>query len=109
MENNNKDGYIRTMTGKVKYFKTEGYGFIIPDDTTVGDVFVHYSDIEPWRQGFKEMIPGQIVKFDLYKSDKGRTGLSARNVEVLREKVDMKRFKTVPDNIGNREIDYESN
>ena len=101
MEDNNKGEFIRTMTGRVKYFKSS-YGFIIPDDTEVGDVFVHHTDIEPWRQGFKELEKGQVVKFDLYKTDKGRSGQSARNVEVQREKVDMKQFKTLPDNIGNQ-------
>ena len=105
--NGNKDGFIRTMTGRVKYFKNS-YGFIIPDDTNVSDVFIHHTDIEPWRDGFKELKEGQIVKFDLHETTKGRTGLLAKNVEVQREKVDMKQFKTLPDNIGNQGANYES-
>lgn len=101
-----KGEFVRTMTGKVKYFKLS-YGFIIPDDTEVSDVFVHHTDIEPWRDGFKELQEGQVVKFDLYKTNKGRTGLSAKNVEVQREKVDMKQFKTCPDNIGNQGARHE--
>jgi len=101
MEDDNKGEFIRTMTGRVKYFKIS-YGFIIPNDSDVSDVFVHHSDIEPWRDGFKELKEGQLVKFDLHKTNRGRTGLSARNVEVQREKVDMKQFKSLPDNIGNQ-------
>lgn len=58
------------------------YGFIIPDDHELNDVFVHHRDIEPWREGFKELAEGDRVEFDLFKTFKG---LQARNVAISRE------------------------
>ena len=90
--------FVKTLTGKVKHFKGS-YGFIVPDDTSINDVFVHFTDIEPWREGFKDLKAGEVVKFDLYKlGDK----VKAKNVEVKRDKVDMDDFQTKPsDNYGN--------
>lgn len=69
------------MTGIFKHFKQD-YGFITPDDPELDDVFVHFSEIEPWRNGFKEAEKGQKATFDIYQSSKG---LHAKNVEIRRE------------------------
>lgn len=105
-----EDKFIRTMTGKVKHVHKNDsdlpiYGFIEPDDSTVDDVFLHHKEIEPWRKGFKQFEQGQVVKFDLYKTPRG---LSAKNVEIKRDKADMKDFQSVPDNIGNQGVRNES-
>lgn len=87
------------MTGRVKYFK-KSYGFITPDDPTIDDVFVHHTEIEPQRKGFKTLEEGDVVKFDLHKQSRG---FQAKNVEVKREPVALSQFKTEgPDNFGNR-------
>jgi len=54
--------------GKVKWFnERKGYGFI---ETEKGeDIFVHYSDIE--GDGFKSLIEGDEVEFDVVEGDKG--------------------------------------
>lgn len=100
------DGVCKgTFVGKVKHIRIEGgrfaYGFITVPDATVDDIFVHYRDIEPWRDGFKELKEGDIVKFDMHET---KRGLQARNVEIKREPIPAKitDFKTVPDNIGNQ-------
>jgi len=67
------------------------YGFIIPDDASLNDVFVHHRDIEPWRQGFKELSEGDKVKFDLFKTSKG---LQARNVIIKRDQQTAESFET---------------
>ncbi|MCE5279860.1 MAG: cold shock domain-containing protein [Planctomycetaceae bacterium] len=61
-------------TGKVKWFDPKkGYGFIVGDNDQ--DVFVHYSSIS--GEGFRALKDGEVVQYDLVKSDKG---LQAHNV-----------------------------
>ncbi len=102
--NTNKDAtFIIEMTGKVKNLQRNNdgvfiYGFILPTDPKYGDVFVHHKDIEPWREGFKELSQGDSVKFQLHKSNRGKSGLVAREVEVKREQIDADSFG----NEGNR-------
>lgn len=95
-----EDEFIKEMTGKVKHVvltahETFSYGFITPDDHLLSDVFVHHRDIEPWREGFKELNQGDRVKFELYRT---RKGLQARNVLVRREQLNLDEFE----NFGNR-------
>ena len=60
--------------GTVKWFNAEkGYGFI--DYAQNEDIFVHYSSI--LSEGYKTLVEGQYVKFDLVRTDKG---LQAKNV-----------------------------
>ena len=62
------------MRGKVKWFNNEkGYGFIEYDNNE--DIFVHYSAI--LSDGFKTLVEGQYVDFELVRTDKG---LQAKNV-----------------------------
>lgn len=63
--------------GKVKWFDNKsGFGFIIQD--TGKDVFVHHTQIN--GKGFKTLIEGEEVSFEVIESDKG---LKAQNVERL--------------------------
>ena len=64
-------------TGTVKFFNAEkGYGFISRPDGD--DVFVHYSNIQ--GSGFKSLVEGQKVEFDVAP---GRKGEEAQNVRVV--------------------------
>lgn len=66
------------MTGKVKWFNdAKGFGFIEADDGT-GDIFAHYSYI--LCSGFKTLVAGQKVEFDVYDSKHGR---EAKNIKVV--------------------------
>ena len=57
--------------GTVKWFNAEkGYGFITPDGGGA-DVFAHYSNIA--AQGFRELLEGQKVNFDIAQGQKGPT------------------------------------
>lgn len=57
------------ITGTVKWFNdSKGYGFITPSDGTP-DVFVHFSAIS--GDGFKTLVEGQAVSFDVEKGPKG--------------------------------------
>lgn len=57
------------MRGKVKWFNNQkGYGFITRDDGA-GDVFVHYSSVS--GDGFKSLVEGDAVEFEVVDSDKG--------------------------------------
>ena len=62
------------MRGKVKWFNNDkGYGFI--EYKNGEDIFVHYSTI--LTDGYKTLVEGQYVKFELVRTDKG---LQAKNV-----------------------------
>ncbi|MBO5096501.1 MAG: cold shock domain-containing protein [Bacilli bacterium] len=66
------------MKGKVKWFNNEkGYGFIEYKDQE--DIFVHYSSI--LSQGYKTLVEGQYVEFELVETDKG---LQAKNVVEIK-------------------------
>lgn len=66
------------QTGVVKRFnKVKGYGFITPDNGGP-EVFVHYSKI--LGDGYKELIEGQRVQYDV---EKGERGEFANNVTAV--------------------------
>ncbi|MEZ0092882.1 cold-shock protein [Streptacidiphilus sp. EB129] len=57
-------------TGTVKWFNAEkGFGFIAPDESGAADVFVHYSAIQ--TQGYRELLEGQKVEFEVTQGTKG--------------------------------------
>ena len=56
-------------TGTVKWFNSEkGFGFIEQQDGGP-DVFAHYSNIA--GSGYRELLEGQQVSFDLTQGQKG--------------------------------------
>lgn len=64
--------------GTVQQFdEKKGYGFIKQSDQAE-DVFVHHTEIQ--MEGFRKLVPGQIVEYSL---SKGQKGLSARAVRVV--------------------------
>jgi len=66
--------------GTVKRFnKIKGYGFITPDDASDAEVFVHFSEIE--LAGYKELLPGQRISYDLKE---GERGLFATQVKIIK-------------------------
>lgn len=66
------------MESKVKWFNDEkGFGFIEYKDNQ--DIFVHYSTIRD--KGHKTLIQGEIVEFELVKTDKG---YKAKNVVSIK-------------------------
>ena len=68
------------MCGNVKWFNNEkGYGFI--DHMGGEDIFVHYTSIK--QDGYKTLSEGQVVEFNLIKTDKG---LQATDVKTVNEK-----------------------
>jgi CspA family cold shock protein len=57
------------LTGTVKWFnESKGFGFIAPADGSV-DVFVHHSAIS--GTGFKTLLDGQSVAFEIERGPKG--------------------------------------
>ncbi|MCQ3936047.1 MAG: cold-shock protein [Chloroflexi bacterium] len=65
------------ITGTVKWFNGDkGYGFLEREGGA--DVFVHFSAIQ--GDGFRNLLEGQKVEFNV---EKGPKGLQAANVVVL--------------------------
>ncbi|GAA2996117.1 cold-shock protein [Kitasatospora sp. NPDC058063] len=65
-------------TGTVKWFNAEkGFGFIAQEGGGA-DVFAHYSNIV--AQGFRELVEGQKVEFDVTQ---GQKGPQAENIRPL--------------------------
>ncbi len=63
--------------GKVKWFNdAKGYGFIEQDGGD--DVFVHFSAIQ--MDGFKTLVEGQAVEFEVKTGDKGLAASSVQRV-----------------------------
>ena len=64
--------------GEVKWFNNaKGWGFIVPEGGG-DDIFVHFSSID--GTGYKTLIAGQIVCFEVKNGDRG---LHATNVTAL--------------------------
>jgi CspA family cold shock protein len=69
---------VTALRGKVKWFNNQkGYGFITRDDGS-GDVFVHYSSVQ--GQGFKSLVEGDSVEFEVVDSDKGPKAANVNKV-----------------------------
>ncbi len=55
--------------GTVKWFnESKGFGFITQDDGGP-DVFAHYSEIQ--GDGFKSLVEGDVVNYEVVEGDKG--------------------------------------
>lgn len=69
--------------GTVKWFsEAKGFGFITTEESNGQDVFVHYSAIKG-VSGYKTLLEGQRVKFNIVQ---GQKGLQAADVEVVEDK-----------------------
>jgi CspA family cold shock protein len=65
------------VTGKVKWFnETKGFGFI--EQASGPDVFAHFSAIQ--GSGFKTLLEGQEVEFNVTQ---GQKGPQAESITVL--------------------------
>ena len=68
---------MSTVTGTVKWFnESKGFGFIEQEDGP--DVFAHFSAIS--GSGFKTLIEGQKVEFNVTQ---GQKGPQAENIVVV--------------------------
>lgn len=66
----------------LKYDKVKSFGFIkIHDKTITDDAFIYYKDIEPNKAGFKKLMQGDLVEFDVIRNNKG---LVAKDLVILK-------------------------
>ncbi|MBO0854767.1 MAG: cold-shock protein [Nocardia sp.] len=66
------------MQGTVKWFDSrKGFGFILPD-LGGGEVFVEYTEL--YGEGFRELVQGQRVEFEVRHT---RSGPEATDVRVI--------------------------
>jgi CspA family cold shock protein len=66
---------VVSFTGVVKFFaENKGYGFIIPDDSAMRDVFFHQTNTN-----------GKLVKDDkvIFEVEESKRGLKAVNVQKM--------------------------
>jgi CspA family cold shock protein len=65
--------------GTIKWFNdSKGYGFISQEDGK--DVFVHYTAIE--SEGFRSLVEGDRVEFELTDGEKGPQASKVRKISV---------------------------
>ncbi len=66
------------MNGRVKWFDAKkGFGFIICEDGK--EVFVHFSGIV--KEGFKSLVEGQNVQFEIEAVERGEQAINVTVVE----------------------------
>jgi cold shock protein len=69
------------VRGTCKWFNaTKGYGFLVQEDKSAKDVFVHYSQLQ--GDGYKSLKEGDVVEFNVIQGEKG---LQAQEVSVVKE------------------------
>ena len=75
------EGTVRWFGGKKADGKTRGYGFILQDSGE--EIFVHYTEIEKEKDGFKTLREGQRVSFEVGEGQDGKA--QALDVHVIGE------------------------
>ena len=66
--------------GTVKWFnETKGFGFVVPEDGSK-DCFVHHSAIQ--GTGFKTLVEGERVEFDVVDGQKGPAAENVMRLEA---------------------------
>jgi cold shock protein len=64
--------------GTVKWFNdAKGFGFITPEDGD-RDCFVHFSSIQ--GQGFRSLVEGERVEYEVVNGDKGPAAANVARV-----------------------------
>ena len=73
---------VDRFVSKVKWFNARrGHGFLQPIEEGGEDIFVHYSFIEPEKDGYKVIQKNQTVEFDLVVMENDKK--QAHNIKIL--------------------------
>jgi cold shock CspA family protein len=86
MTSTTTDTQLGRRIGQVKWFNNKaGYGFITVsgDDSTISDIFIHFSSIRVTNSQYKYLIQGEYVEFNLVKSDTETHEFQANDVSGI--------------------------
>ena len=68
-------------TGSVKWFDaTRGFGFVVPDDPSVGDILVHFSVLEP--HGRRTLPDGARIECEAVRRTRGMQATSILSIDL---------------------------
>lgn len=93
---NSRDDDVVSVRGIVKWFDvTRGFGFAVADDTSLGDVLIHFSVLEP--HGRRTLPEGAIVTCNAARRSRGMQAVEILDIDLSLAVEPMRRTVDRPD------------
>lgn len=75
------DGELVELSGAIKWFDVaKGYGFIVPDDRSVGDILLHVTCLR--RDGFQTAMEGARVVCEVRRGERGMQAFRVLSMDM---------------------------